>query len=78
MPDGNTLRMQKIVIPCELTVVPGGATTQNKLTLTASGETVFDDFEQSLSREERAVAGQICGANARLLKKYGEKLESGR
>ena len=61
----------EIVIPCELTITPGGGYgRQNKLRLSASGETVFDAFEDTLSPEERRVAAQIVEAHARLLSKW--------
>lgn len=67
--------MLEVTIPCVLTIIPGGGSTQNKLVLTTNGETVFDDYEHSLSPEQRDIAGQICSTHARVLKKFGEALE---
>lgn len=57
-------------IPCELTVTPGGDSRQNKFKLTASGETVFDDFQSNLSPEQIALCKQIAEAQSRLLHKW--------
>jgi len=64
-----------ITIPCELTITPGGGHGQaNKLRLSVSGETVFDDFENSLSLEELNIVRAIAKAHTRLLVKYGDDL----
>lgn len=64
--------MQKITIPCELTITPGGANTQAKLALSLNGETVFDDYEQSLTPQQQTVCKEIVAAHARLLSKWAE------
>jgi len=75
VPDGGQM-CEPMVIPCELRITPGGGRgRQNKLRLSVSGETVFDEWEQSLSPEQKAVIGQIAQAQARLLAKYGADLQ---
>lgn len=66
---------EPIVIPCELKLTPsGGRGQQNKVRLSVSGETVFDDWEQSLSLEQAEVVAEILQAHARLVGKYSQDL----
>lgn len=63
---------QKIVIPCTLTITPGGTGMQNRIRLEANGETVCDDYERDLDPGVVAVAKQIAVAHSRLLNKWGQ------
>jgi len=62
---------ERIVIPCELQVIPGGCSTrQNRFCLSASGETVFDEYEHDLSPAQLEVVREVVKAHARLLVKW--------
>lgn len=64
-----------ITIPCCLKITtPHSPSEQIRLRLSVLGETVFDDYEQSMTDDQRALVGQIASAHARLLGKYGAKL----
>jgi len=52
-------------IPLELTIVPRQATQQAKYTLTAMGSVVFDDYEEYLKPEQRAIVKQILAATSK-------------
>ena len=65
---------EQIVIHCELTITPGGQSRQNRLRLSVLGETVFEDFEQSLDRGSREVASHIVAAHGRMVTKYASAL----
>jgi len=60
----------EIRIPCELVITPGGPTKQAKLRLSVNGETVFEDYEQGLSSEQKELTKQIAAAQGRLLTKW--------
>lgn len=64
---------QEFGIPCELTIIPGGASRQNKIILRANGETVFDDYEDNLSDGQKEVTKLIAQAHARLLTNWSER-----
>lgn len=62
---------ERIVIPCELEIYPGGCSTrQNRFKLTASGETVFDEYEHDLTPQQLDVTKQVVKSHARLLVKW--------
>jgi len=69
---------EPIVIPCELTITPGGQSRQNRLRLSVSVETVFDEYERELSGAMRQVVSQITAAHARLLTKYAADVNEGK
>lgn len=62
---------QPIVIPLELKIIPGGLSSQNRIIVTASGETVIDEYEQHISAGFREAIGKCCEAHARLMHKFG-------
>lgn len=64
-----------IPIACELTITPGGSTQQNRVALRANGETVFDEYEESLDDGQRKIVAAIAAAESRLLGKFSQKLE---
>lgn len=66
--------MERIVIPCELSIFPGNTPTkQNRFSLAASGETVFDEYEHDLTPAQLDVVQQVVKAHARLLVKWAKK-----
>ena len=61
---------QPFNIPCELTVIPGVATTQNKIIMRVNGETAFEGYEEELSDGLREAVAKIAEAQARLVNKW--------
>lgn len=66
------MQPERIVIPCELIIIPGGETRQNHIRLSASGETVADDFEEYVDKDTAAVAKKIAAAHSRMLSKWSQ------
>lgn len=63
----------EIRIPCELVILPGGPSRQARLSLKVNGETVFEDYEESLSSEQKELTKQIAAAQGRLLTKWAQE-----
>lgn len=69
--------MENVVrIPCELLIVPGNSTTQNKVILRADGVTVFAEYEDSLTAAQLDVSKQIVEAMAKSLSGWADSRKS--
>ena len=63
---------QRIVIPCEIVIEPGDSQRQTKISLSASGETVVEGYEDNLDKGVRFTVSLIVEAHARLLAKWAK------
>lgn len=58
----------RLIIPCELTIMPGGQATQTKFTLCVHNQIVFEGYESELSELNRQVLGLILDVQAKYIK----------
>ncbi len=61
-------------IPCELVIIPGGATRQNKISMQVNGEIAFEGYENDLSDGLKEAVAKIAEAESRLLSKWSANL----
>jgi hypothetical protein len=69
--------MHKIVIPCEVEIIPGGTVLhveQNHYRLSIMGESIIANYGDDLQQSHKEVLAAIMQGHSRLLNKAGERL----